>query len=399
MARRIVFIGNCQMSILRNLYDRFVTGVTDDDTYFLPTWTALDGQGAAALESADLLVDQVQSFSSEAIERPARIASIPRVPVPLVSATFLWPFAGSAHPLNADSPHLSGGPYPGELGDGFLNRMIKDEVSPAVALERDRQHDLGGPAALDRRYEIVMDQQRQRDAVCGYTVAGEIESRFRREPLFLSPHHPRQQITMVLAQQCLARIGAPQRSIDMLTRNMPGFLFPQDEQPIHPAVARHFGLAYINNETLYAWRGEGRFSFDEWVLRYMRYTWSPALFEGCRAVASDPLRSRAILSEVTERLPRSPLAKAGLNILGTSADSIDIAEDRKRFQQMIKKLKLTGISYNPTDPKSAFCMIEDVEKNITTFLHVGDPVGLMKVGKINEDFVVLEQGNETVEIR
>ncbi len=35
-----------------------------------------------------------------------------------------------------------------------------------------------------------------------------------------------------------------------------------------------------------------------------------------------------------------PLAKAGLGILGTSPDSIDIAEDRKRFQQMIKKLKL-----------------------------------------------------------
>jgi tetratricopeptide (TPR) repeat protein len=312
MSRRIVFIGNCQMSILRNLYDRFVTGVTDDDTYFLPTWSALDGQGAAALESADLLVDQVQSFSSEAIERPAGIASIPRVTVPLVSAAFLWPFAGSAHPLNADSPHLSGGPYPGELGDGFLNRMIKDGVPPEVALERYRQHDLGGPAALDRRYDIVMDQQRQRDAVCGYSVADEIDARFRQEPVFLSPHHPRQPITMLLAQQCFARIGAPQCSIDMLTRNMPGFLFPQDEQPIHPAVARHFGLAYINNETLYEWRGEGRFSFDEWVLRYMRYTWSPALFEGCRAVASDPLKSRTILSEVAERLPRSPLAKAGL---------------------------------------------------------------------------------------
>ncbi len=35
-----------------------------------------------------------------------------------------------------------------------------------------------------------------------------------------------------------------------------------------------------------------------------------------------------------------PLFKAGLNILGTSPDSIDIAEDRKRFQQMLKKLKL-----------------------------------------------------------
>ncbi|MFH1778917.1 MAG: carbamoyl-phosphate synthase large subunit [Candidatus Omnitrophota bacterium] len=36
-----------------------------------------------------------------------------------------------------------------------------------------------------------------------------------------------------------------------------------------------------------------------------------------------------------------PLEKAGLKILGTSSDSIDIAEDRKRFQQMLKKLKLT----------------------------------------------------------
>jgi carbamoyl-phosphate synthase large subunit len=34
------------------------------------------------------------------------------------------------------------------------------------------------------------------------------------------------------------------------------------------------------------------------------------------------------------------LAGAGLNILGTSPDSIDMAEDRKRFQQMLKKLRL-----------------------------------------------------------
>ncbi|MGA1875400.1 MAG: carbamoyl-phosphate synthase large subunit [bacterium] len=36
----------------------------------------------------------------------------------------------------------------------------------------------------------------------------------------------------------------------------------------------------------------------------------------------------------------SSLQKAGVNILGTSPDSIDRAEDRKRFQQMLKKLEL-----------------------------------------------------------
>ncbi|MDD5066409.1 MAG: carbamoyl-phosphate synthase large subunit [bacterium] len=35
-----------------------------------------------------------------------------------------------------------------------------------------------------------------------------------------------------------------------------------------------------------------------------------------------------------------PLSRMGVNILGTSSDSIDRAEDRKRFQEMLKKLKL-----------------------------------------------------------
>jgi len=35
-----------------------------------------------------------------------------------------------------------------------------------------------------------------------------------------------------------------------------------------------------------------------------------------------------------------PLRKAGINILGTSADNIDIAEDRKRFKEMLHKLNL-----------------------------------------------------------
>jgi carbamoyl-phosphate synthase large subunit len=33
-----------------------------------------------------------------------------------------------------------------------------------------------------------------------------------------------------------------------------------------------------------------------------------------------------------------PLRKAGVQILGTSPDSIDIAEDRKRFKEMLHKL-------------------------------------------------------------
>lgn len=50
-----------------------------------------------------------------------------------------------------------------------------------------------------------------------------------------------------------------------------------------------------------------------------------------------------------------PLRKVGVNLLGTSADSIDIAEDRKRFKQMLHKLDLlqpeNGTAFNFTEAK------------------------------------------------
>jgi len=50
-----------------------------------------------------------------------------------------------------------------------------------------------------------------------------------------------------------------------------------------------------------------------------------------------------------------PLRKAGVNILGTSAESIDIAEDRKRFKHMLDKLKLlqppSGTAFNFSEAK------------------------------------------------
>jgi carbamoyl-phosphate synthase large subunit len=51
-----------------------------------------------------------------------------------------------------------------------------------------------------------------------------------------------------------------------------------------------------------------------------------------------------------------PLRKAGVNIMGTTADSIDIAEDRKRFKEMLHKLNLlqpdNGTAFNFEEAKA-----------------------------------------------
>jgi len=66
---------------------------------------------------------------------------------------------------------------------------------------------------------------------------------------------------------------------------------------------------------------------------------------------------------------------------------------------MTKKLKLTGISVNPFDSSRTFCMLEDIEKNLTSFLKEGDSISGLKVVKINQDSVILKYQDEEMELR
>lgn len=75
------------------------------------------------------------------------------------------------------------------------------------------------------------------------------------------------------------------------------------------------------------------------------------------------------------------------------------SETSEKLVEMIKNLKLTGISYNPEDPSKAFCMIEDLEKNITTFLRKGDRVGALSVKAIEPESIKLEYQGEEIEVR
>ncbi len=70
-----------------------------------------------------------------------------------------------------------------------------------------------------------------------------------------------------------------------------------------------------------------------------------------------------------------------------------------RLVEMTKKLKLTGISYDPEHSVRAFCMIEDIEKGTTSFLRLGDRLGAMNIVRINENSIVLGLDDETIEIR
>ncbi|HCM42772.1 MAG TPA: hypothetical protein DIS66_05640 [Candidatus Omnitrophica bacterium] len=66
--------------------------------------------------------------------------------------------------------------------------------------------------------------------------------------------------------------------------------------------------------------------------------------------------------------------------------------------EMTKNFKLTGISFDPENVKAAYCMIEDLQKSITSFLRVGDRISGVKVSGILDDRVELEYEGEKFEI-
>ena len=108
---------------MTNLYKKFVAGRTGEILTHVPSYEDLTPDDRATIEQADLIVEQLFDLKPQ-----ADIAGIgagkPRLFIPMVTAGFLWPFAGQAHPKNVDYPFLSGGPYGGEASDSYLNRLI-----------------------------------------------------------------------------------------------------------------------------------------------------------------------------------------------------------------------------------------------------------------------------------
>ncbi len=93
-----------------------------------------------------------------------------------------------------------------------------------------------------------------------------------------------------------------------------------------------------------------------------------------------------------------------LNVFVPLSKREEKKEDKKdemslKLVDMIKQWKLAGISIYPNSPERTFCMIEDLQKNTTTFLKVGDTISGLKIDKINPDSVVLRFNEETIELR
>jgi tetratricopeptide (TPR) repeat protein len=302
--RRVVFIGNCQVYSLSQLYQSFSERKSEEQIVYLPSYEDLTDERAARVAEADIIVEQRMDVAPRA-DVGGIVSSAERYFVPLLAGGFLWPFAGGAHPRNEIHSFMPTGPFDGEMGDTYLNRLIDNGTAAVEAVDQYRALNVNSVRNLDRLFELLIDRQRSRDAACGYQIADLIEERFREEALFRTPYHPNLPLMLHLAGQFFQHFGMGEAAIKNMYERVRVAPMPETELPIHPAVARHFKLTYADAWTLYQIHDEGRFTFTEYALRYMRYDWNPDLAEGIASVGQDVTRALPKLEAGLERSSNS----------------------------------------------------------------------------------------------
>lgn len=150
-----------------------------------------------------------------------------------------------------------------------------------TALERYLAHDIVSEARLERRREMGLAAQARRDAEAGgYGVAALLRTKIQAEPLFLTPRHPGRHVFFAILERLGEMIGLPPWLIHRLPHALHVLPFFDEELPLHPAVARHFGLGWAGEARRYHLWWAGRITFADYVRIYMTFDWNESLVLG-----------------------------------------------------------------------------------------------------------------------
>ena len=82
-----------------------------------------------------------------------------------------------------------------------------------------------------------------------------------------------------------------------------------------------------------------------------------------------------------------------------TGETVENQSESLKLVDITKDLKLTGISIHPTEPTRTFCMVEDLKKNVTSFLRVGDSISGLRVDQISSNGIVLKHQKDSIELR
>lgn len=189
-----------------------------------------------------------------------------RLPIFSLSLSTLWPFYFKDVPLLRKSVERPAGLFP--YGDSVLAKFARKGRLQKVAIYEYCHLDINSIVNLDEWHEAGVAALEQRESATPFRVTDFIRENFRDTCLFWTPNHPTNRLIRHLVDQILSMLDMeplPARPAYLFDISMGlggGFY-----NPIHPAVARHFDLTYVDENTPYRHYAQN-ITFAEWVSLY-----------------------------------------------------------------------------------------------------------------------------------
>jgi len=193
-----------------------------------------------------------------------------KIALPLPYFHAFWPFQCN-DPRN-DSPDRRlnrYGVHPHyHYGDNYLLTLLKQGLPPEEVISRYLALDVSTEVDLDAllRGTLSMIERNERNGVV--KVGDLVASNFRSEKLFQTFNHPNNRLLLYMANQILKVLECGQVPESVLT-SLTEII--EEPMPIHPSIARHFGVNFVDENTRYSVDHIRYLTFAEYIRDYVYY--------------------------------------------------------------------------------------------------------------------------------
>ena len=310
------FIGNCQAFMLADFYKRVIASDKGDVVRRFDFNLPMTNEDRAFVAKSDIVVIQKVEWPTQIRCNDLQITGR-AVEFPQVGISFLWPF-GYKDDFKAeeaeDQIDLSGGqPSPQAHGIVQVRRLLQRDRPADQIVDEYVALDFGSIIDLDRFFELAAQKQKQRDAATGFNLMDYIQEALRKDLLFYTPTHFTPYMMKQIVRELFPRLDLSKKEVERVAK-LPrtsdvraGYSYP-----VHPSIARHFGLTYITDDTKYQFRSGERFTFREYVSRIVKGSFSVKLRQA-------NIKLRTVMNQVGETAETIRFVKEGL------ADSVGAA--------------------------------------------------------------------------
>jgi len=194
-------------------------------------------------------------------------SGIIKISIPQPGFTALWPFH-CGDPRNADAERRRNryGMLPFyAYGDTYVLRRLEEGVPPDEVVASYLAADLAAEVDLDNLLAGTLSMIERQDRSGTVKVADYIAGNFRSKMLFQTINHANNRLNLYMANKVLRLLECrtvPETVLDTVSEII------ERPMPVHPGVARHFGMSYIDADTRYPVDEINNLTFAEFIRAY-----------------------------------------------------------------------------------------------------------------------------------